>query len=141
MSRGNVENLLKPDDLTPGQRRENARKAGKASAEAKKRRKAMRESLEVLLNLGMSEGEITDPETVKCWNELQGKNITVQDVVLVKQIMKAVKGDTKAAEFVRDTSGNRPTNEQRMDVAVDNGFIEALNAAVEEVEQCSSGSH
>lgn len=141
MSRGNVKNLLKPDDLTPGQRRENARKAGKASAEAKKRRKAMRESLEVLLNLGMSEGEITDPETVKCWNELQGKNITVQDVVLVKQIMKAIKGDTKAAEFVRDTSGNRPTNEQRMDVAVDNGFIEALNAAVEEVEQCSSGSH
>lgn len=141
MSRGNVENLLKPDDLTPKQRRENARKAGKASAEAKKRRKAMRESLEVLLNLGMSEGEITDPETVKCWNELQGKNITVQDAVLVKQIMKAVKGDTKAAEFVRDTSGNRPTNEQRMDVAVDNGFIEALNAAVEEVEQCSSGSH
>lgn len=140
MSRGNVENLLKPDDLTPEQRRENARKAGKASAEAKKRRKAMRESLEVLLNLGMSEGEITDPETVKCWNELQGKNITVQDAVLVKQIMKAVKGDTKAAEFVRDTSGNRPTNEQRMDVAVDNGFIEALNAAVEEVEQCSSGS-
>lgn len=141
MSRGNVENLLKPDDLTPEQRRENARKAGKASAEAKKRRKAMRESLEVLLNLGMSEGEITDPETVKCWNELQGKNITVQDAVLVKQIMKAVKGDTKAAEFVRDTSGNRPTNEQRMDVAVDNGFIEALNAAVEEVEQCSSGNH
>lgn len=141
MSRGNVENLLKPDDLTPEQRRENARKAGKASAEAKKRRKAMRESLEVLLNLGMSEGEITDPETVKCWNELQGKNITVQDAVLVKQIMKAVKGDTKAAEFVRDTSGNKPTNEQRMDVAVDNGFIEALNAAVEEVEQCSSGSH
>lgn len=141
MSRGNVENLLKPDDLTPEQRRENARKAGKASAEAKKRRKAMRESLEVLLNLGMSDGEITDPETVKCWNELQGKNITVQDAVLVKQIMKAVKGDTKAAEFVRDTSGNRPTNEQRMDVAVDNGFIEALNAAVEEVEQCSSGSH
>ena len=141
MSRGNVENLLKPDDLTPEQRRENARKAGKASAEAKRRRKAMRESLEVLLNLGMSEGEITDPETVKCWNELQGKNITVQDAVLVKQIMKAVKGDTKAAEFVRDTSGNRPTNEQRMDVAVDNGFIEALNAAVEEVEQCSSGNH
>lgn len=141
MSRGNVENLLKPDDLTPKQRRENARKAGKASAEAKKRRKAMRESLEVLLNLGMSEGEITDPETVKCWNELQGKNITVQDAVLVKQIMKAVKGDTKAAEFVRDTSGNRPTNEQRMDVAVDNGFIEALNAAVEEVEKCSDGSH
>ena len=141
MSRGNVENLLKPDDLTPEQRRENARKAGKASAEAKKRRKAMRESLEVLLNLGMSEGEITDPETVKCWNELQGKNITVQDAVLVKQIMKAVKGDTKAAEFVRDTSGNRPTNEQKMDVAVDNGFIEALNAAVEEVEQCSSGNH
>lgn len=141
MSRGNVENLLKPDDLTPEQRRENARKAGKASAEAKKRRKAMRESLEVLLNLGMSEGEITDPETVKCWNELQGKNITVQDAVLVKQIMRAVKGDTKAAEFVRDTSGNRPTNEQRMNVAVDNGFIEALNAAVEEVEQCSSGSH
>ena len=74
-------------------------------------------------------------------NRDNGKNITVQDAIILKQAQKALKGDIRAAEFIRDTSGNRPTNEQRMDVAVDNGFIEALNAAVEEVEQCSNGSH
>lgn len=47
----NEQNLIRNEDLTPSQRRENASKAGKASAIAKKKRKAMKEQMEMLLSL------------------------------------------------------------------------------------------
>ena len=47
----NEQNLIRNEDLTPKQRRENARKAGIASAKAKKERKAMKEQMEMLLTL------------------------------------------------------------------------------------------
>ena len=47
----NEQNLIRNEDLTPEQRRENARKAGIASAKAKKKRKAMKEQMEMLLTL------------------------------------------------------------------------------------------
>ena len=47
----NEQNLIKNEDLTPSQRRKNASKAGKASVEAKRKRKAMKEQMEMLLSL------------------------------------------------------------------------------------------
>lgn len=121
--------------------RKKGRKGGIKSGKVRKERKAMKETAEMILGLTLKDGTVTDLEDIQSMAAANGKNITVQDAIILKQAQKALKGDIRAAEFIRDTSGNRPTNEQRMDVAVDNGFIEALNAAVEEVEQCSSGSH
>ena len=42
---------------------------------------------------------------------VKGKNITVQEAIMLAQIQKAMKGDTRAAEFVRDSSGNRPIDD------------------------------
>nr|DAE01098.1 MAG TPA: hypothetical protein [Myoviridae sp. ctegP15] len=134
----NEENLKPP---TTSEARNRGKKGGIKSGKARKERKAMKETAEMILGLTLKDGTVTDLEDIQSMAAANGKNITVQDAIILKQAQKALKGDIRAAEFIRDTSGNRPTNEQRMDVAVDNGFIEALNAAVEEVEQCSSGSH
>lgn len=134
----NEENLKPP---TTSEARKRGKKGGVKSGKARKERKAMKETAEMILGLTLYDGTVTDLEDIQSMVAANGKNITVQDAIILKQAQKALKGDIRAAEFIRDTSGNRPTNEQRMDVAVDNGFIEALNAAVEEVEQCSSGSH
>jgi hypothetical protein len=134
----NEENLKPP---TTSEARKRGKKGGVKSGKARKERKAMKETAEMILELTLKDGTVTDLEDIQSMAAANGKNITVQDAIILKQAQKALKGDIRAAEFIRDTSGNRPTNEQRMDVAVDNGFIEALNAAVEEVEQCSSGSH
>lgn len=83
--RGNINNLIKNEDLTPEQRRENARKAGLASAEAKKKRKTLREELLALLE-----------------TEQYQKRISLS---LIKQ---AVDGNTKAFEVIRDTVGEKP---------------------------------
>lgn len=94
---------------TPEQRRENGRKGGIASGEAKRAKKAMKERLEILLELNLKPGRGADIEAIKNFAELKGKNITVQDAMMIAQIQKALKGDTNAAAFVRDTAGQNPT--------------------------------
>ena len=134
-----TENLKPPTSTSEARKR--GKKGGIKSGKVRKEKKAMKETAEMILGLTLKDGTVTALEDIQSMAAANGKNITVQDAIILKQAQKALKGDIRAAEFIRDTSGNRPTNEQRMDVAVDNGFIEALNAAVEEVEQCSSGSH
>ena len=53
----NEQNLIRNEDLTPEQRRENARKAGIASGKARKKRKAMKEQMEMLLTLPVKSSE------------------------------------------------------------------------------------
>lgn len=48
----------------------------------------------------------------------KGHNCTNEEAMLLVQTYKAiVKGDTKAAEFMRDTSGNKPT--EKLDISAD----------------------
>ncbi len=56
------------------------------------------------------------------------------------QFKMAEKNATMAIWLGKQYLGQKDVVEQKSDVKLDNGFIEALNAAVEEVEQCSSGS-
>ena len=81
---------------------------GKASGEAKRRKKAMKESLDILLNMPLKSGKQADVEAVKNFAALKGKNITVEQAMLIAQIQKALKGDTQALTFLRDTSGQKP---------------------------------
>ena len=103
-------------NMTPEQRRENGRKGGIASGEAKRKKKAMRERLEILLELPMRAGKGTDIEAIKNFAAIKGKNITVQDAMMIAQIQKALKGDTTAAAFVRDTAGENPAVKVEADV-------------------------
>jgi hypothetical protein len=97
--------------MTPEQRRENGRKGGIASGEAKRKKKAMRERLEILLELPMNKGRAKDIEDIRSFAALKGKNITVQDAMMIAQIQKALKGDTTAAAFIRDTAGQKPSRD------------------------------
>lgn len=90
--RGNINNLIKNEDLTPEQRRENARKAGLASAKAKKKRKTLREELLALL------------ETEQ-----------YQERISLSLIKQALDGNTKAFEVIRDTVGEKPGDKLELD--------------------------
>lgn len=105
--------------MTPEQRRENGRKGGIASGEAKRKKKAMRERLEILLDMPMRAGKGTDIEAIKNFAAIKGKNITVQDAMMIAQIQKALKGDTTAAAFVRDTAGENPAVKVESDIDMD----------------------
>ena len=87
---------------------EAGRLGGIKSGEAKRRKKAMRDSLEILLGMKLKTGAECDIEAVKNFAALKGKNITVEQAMLIAQIQKALKGDTQALTFLRDTSGQKP---------------------------------
>ncbi len=100
--------VIPASERSPEERQENGRKGGIASGEAKRRKKAMRERLEILLEMPIKSGKGADIEAIKNFAALKGKNITVEDAMMIAQIQKALKGDTTAAAFVRDTSGQNP---------------------------------
>ena len=113
--------------MTPEERREAGRKGGIASGEAKRRKKAMRERLEVLLELPLKSGKSADLDSIKNYAALKGKNITVQDALMLAQIQKALKGDTAAAIFVRDTVGEKPGDKTIISGNVDTGADKLAN--------------
>ncbi len=98
----NLQNLIVP---TSEQARENGRKGGKASAAAKKRRKAMREQLEMLLSLSLKN------EDVK--KKIKDLGVNVEDIdnqlaINLSLMNKALKGDVQAYQVIRDTIGEKP---------------------------------
>ncbi len=76
-----------------------ARQAGIASGESKRARKTLRKELELLL-----ESYAKDPKTGK-----QSEK-TIQEAITLALITKALKGDTKAYEIIRDTIGEKPAD-------------------------------
>ena len=94
------------ENLKPVQTKEEAsergRRGGIASGEARRRKKSMKETLELFLSLPLDNGKEYDVENLKNFANLKGKNITVNDAILIKQVQKALKGDNNAINFVRD---------------------------------------
>jgi len=115
----NEENLT---PFTSEQNREeavkNGKKGGIASGKARREKKLFRETLESLLSMSMKSGKCMDVDEIKNFAAIKGKNISVQEAILIAQIQKAMKGDTRAAEYVRDTIGQRPTEKVEADFII-----------------------
>lgn len=84
------------DDRTTEEQREIARSGGIASGEARRKKRDIRLALEMLLE--------------KEFKDRSGNTVTGAEAIAAKQFEKAMKGDTKAFEVVRDTAGQKPTD-------------------------------
>lgn len=96
------------DNRTTGELREIAKKAGKASGEARRRKANFRKTLNQLLTT-----EIDSPE----WKpvlEAMGLESTLETAMLAAQIKEAVNGNTKAAYFVAQYAGQSPEPEENI---------------------------
>ena len=95
--------------MTPEQRAEIGRKGGEKSQENRRKRKEMKETLDILLNMPMRKGKVYTAEDIKSFADLKGKNITIDQALMVCLIQKALRGDLNAISMVRDTVGEKPT--------------------------------
>ena len=95
--------------MTPEQRAEIGRKGGEKSQENRRKRKEMKETLDILLNMPMKKGKVYTAEDIKSFADLKGKNITIDQALMVCLIQKALRGDLNAISMVRDTVGEKPT--------------------------------
>ena len=96
----NYENIMDANSRrTPSGRRELAKKAGKASGRARRRKADFRKTLNMLLT-----AEI-DNEDWKPVLESLGVECTLESALLMAQIKEAMNGNTKAAYFVAQYAG------------------------------------
>lgn len=100
--------------MTPEQRAENGRKGAKKANENRRKRKEMRETLDILLNMPMKKGKTYSAEDIKCFADIKGKNITIDQALMVCLVQKALKGDLNAITMVRDTVGEKPTDKMEI---------------------------
>ena len=91
----NEQNLIRNEDLTPEQRRENARKAGIASAKAKKKRKAMKEQMDMLLSLPVKSPKMK--EQLKKLG-IKSNEIDNQMALIVSLYQTALKGGKNSVQ-------------------------------------------
>lgn len=109
-------------NLNPVRSEDEARRKGRAggiaSGKARREKKMMRETLDMLLSMPLKNGKFADVESIRSFAALKGKNISVQEAILIAQVQKAMKGDTRAAEYVRDTIGQKPTDSVDMNMNV-----------------------
>ena len=96
--------------LTPEERRAQGVRAGKASAEAKRKYRTQRELLSLILS-----SPLDDKEKAKRLKEA-GLPATYGGAMAFAATAKAVDGDIEAARFVRDTVGEKPTESYQMNV-------------------------
>lgn len=114
----NSKNNLKPinENVSHEGKVEAGRKGGIASGESRRRKKEMREMIQDIFEIGIKKGKVVDE--INSLEDAKGKNLTVGQALILAQVKKAMAGDTKAMEFLRDTMGQKPTNKQEITATV-----------------------
>ena len=129
---------------TPDERRELAVKAGKASGEARRRKAAMRDTMNRLLTM------IAEVEGLSDILRADGGESTYEEIITMAMIEKAMHGDVKAFIAIRDTLGQTSKSEtdleeQKLRMAAtkakmgvddddeqeDDGFLDAVKGSAE----------
>ena len=104
------------DELTAEEQRKIASNGGKASVESRRKKKQLKELLDVLLE--RPAGRDTD-----------GNQVNSSEVMAITAIKAAMNGDWKAWELVRDTAGQKPV-EKVMVADVDADVIDEIEKEV-----------
>lgn len=110
--------LIPMNQRTKEEQKKITRAGGRASGKARRKKRDMQKALNILLDMPLKRGKT---QQIKSLADVRGKNITAEQAILLAQVQKALKGDTRAAVFIRDTAGCKPTDKVN---------IEGITAAV-----------
>lgn len=130
--RHGIDNLVSLADRTTEEQRKIAIMGGKASGEARKKKKHMREIAQALLAHDMTEDQIED--VLGTAKDLLDGDKSVAAVLTARMIQEAAQGNYKAFETLRDTAGYKPKDE----VAVE-GITEADRLLLAKIDRRQSG--
>lgn len=96
--------------------RERGRNGGRASGEARRRKKSLREAAELYLSLPVSDK--------RAWNKLAKDGVAPEDVdnqmaIIAGLSIKAAKGDAKAAKVLFELVGDQRGEDDEVKVVID----------------------
>ena len=97
--------------LSPEERAESARRAAYASIEARRKYRKQRDLARQILM-----ARVPDKDLATRLREL-GMDDTFGAAVVFAQASKATIGDTEAARYIRDTAGEKPTEQYNLSVS------------------------
>ena len=117
MTEKQLQNLVQNNERTPNERREMAKKAGKASGVSRRKSKSIREALKALLS-----GKA----------EYNGELMLGNDAIALSVFNKALNGDVQAFKEIRDTVGEKPVD--RLEANVKSESQELLKEYLEQAK-------
>lgn len=110
---------------TPEERRELAIRAGKASGKARRRKAALRDTMNKLMTMQVEVPELSDVLRA------DGGKSTYEEVVAMAIIQKAMLGDVSAFNAIKETIGQ--TNKSEADLVEQQARIDLLNVQKEKI--------
>lgn len=102
MGVGRLENLVSVTERTAEEARKMSVRGGQQSGRARRKQRTFRESLKLMLELN------TKDEQIRAQLLDNGVEPTILNAINFAQTTQAMKGNTDAARFVRDTIGEKP---------------------------------
>ena len=104
---------------TPEECREMGKRGGEANKRRIEREKTFNELAKALLKQKISENKART--ILGDYSDLLQGDFSIDGVMILRQVIEAMDGNTKAIEFIRDTSGYKPTERIESDVIITDG--------------------
>ena len=122
MAKYNEDNLIPNNERSPNEVRENGRKGGIASGEARRRKKTMRELAVIVNSLPLSpKNKAQLPDGIK------EDEMTFQMGFIIKVYQQALKGDTKAMKLWVELSNTLDEERNKLEIKKLKAEIQKLN--------------
>lgn len=102
-------------ERTPEELRAISAKGGKARQAQEAKRRQFREAAKALLWHSLR-GVPEEEEIVSTLKEMGIEDPTGADAIMLAQYLKARRGDTEAARFIRDTAGEKPSQQVELNL-------------------------
>lgn len=115
------ENLIPTSERSKDEARELGQMGGIASGAVRRKKAAMRDYVQFILGMKRKVSEKT-LEQLKEMGVTEDE-VTGQTLALMKIMDKAIAGDIKAMEFLRDTAGEKPTDSVKMTHEIGDGAV------------------
>ena len=80
------------------------------------------------MSLPLHKGETVGADDIQSLAETKGQNIPVKWAIVIAQAINAINGNKGAAEFMRDTAGEKPVEKQEMNVRTIDKSLEEMEA-------------
>lgn len=107
--------MAKGHGINVNNAKECGHKGGIKSGEVRRRKREMKDILSSFLSMPYTEEDLEDIEKSENFKALAKKNMTIAEKLMFTQILKAMKGDTVALQFIRDTSGQKPSEKMQLE--------------------------
>lgn len=116
----NDENLRPYNTLTEKEQRELVVKGGKASVEARRKKKMWKELVNIMLATPVKEANKLELEKYG----IEGEDANLSAMILYRLIQKSMSGDLKAIEQLKEISGNKEV--EKIDITSRNESAELM---------------